>query len=50
MLHYIIKYGEELRALRFVCIENVKPCGSRSNIDLTHYIWSNLNIIAQIMQ
>jgi len=25
MLHYIIKYGEELRALRIVCIESVKP-------------------------
>ena len=40
MLHYIVKYGEEIRSLRIVCIESVKPCGPRSNVDLTHYIWS----------
>jgi len=41
MLHYAIKYGEELRALRTVCIESVKPCGPHCNMDLTHYIWSS---------
>jgi len=40
MLHYVIKYGEEIRALRTVCIESVKLCGLRSNMDLTQYIWS----------
>jgi len=45
MLHYVIRYGVEV-----VCIDTAKPCGPCSNIDLTPYIWSNLNIIAQIMQ
>jgi len=40
MLHYVVSYGVKFRALRIVCIDRVKPCGPRSNIDLTHYIWS----------
>jgi len=38
MLHYVIRYGVEVRVLRIVCMDSVKPCGSHSNIDLTHYI------------
>jgi len=40
MLHYVIRYGAEIRALRIVCTGSVISCGPRSNIDLTHYIWS----------
>jgi len=39
MIHYVIRCGEELRAVRIICIESVKPCGPRSNVDLIHSIW-----------
>jgi len=39
MLLYVISYEVEVRALRIVFIDSVKPCGPRSNIDLTHYLW-----------
>jgi len=54
MLHHVIKYGEEIGAVRNVCIESVKPCGPRSNMDLTHdmsstfeYYCANYAIIVQ---
>jgi len=40
MLHYIIRYGVENRALRIVCIDSVKLCGTCSDNELTDYIWS----------
>jgi len=39
MFHYYIRYGE-VRGLRLVCVDSVSPCGPRSNIDLTHYVWA----------
>jgi len=36
MIHCAIGYGVEVRTLRIFCIERVKQCGPRSNIDLTH--------------
>ena len=40
MINYVIRYGVDVKALKIVCIESAKPCGPRSNIDLTQYIWS----------
>jgi len=40
MLHYVIRYGVELKAVRIVYIDIVKPCGPRSNVHLTQFIWS----------
>ena len=40
ILHYYIRYGEEVRDLRIVCVHSVSPCGPRSNIDLTYYVWA----------
>ena len=37
MLHYYIRYGVDVRGLRLVCVDSVRPCGPRSNIDFTHY-------------
>ena len=38
-MHYVTRYGE-VRDLKCVCIQITKPCGPRSNMDLTCYIWS----------
>ena len=35
-----IKCGVETISLRIVCVQIAKLCGPRSNIDLTHYVWS----------
>jgi len=40
ILHYYIRYGVEVRCLKLVCVDSVGPCGPRSNIDLTHYVWA----------
>ena len=40
IIHYVIRYGVEVTALKIVCIQCTQPCGQRSNMDLTCYIWS----------
>ena len=38
-MHYDIRYGGDVRALKIVCIQSTQPCGPRSNMDFTCYIW-----------
>jgi len=49
IIHYVIRYVVEVWALKIVYIQCTQPCGPRSNMDFTCYIWSNLTIIAQNM-
>jgi len=37
---YILRYGGDDIIHRIECIDSVKPCGPRSNIDLTYYVWN----------
>jgi hypothetical protein len=30
-------------SVRIACVESAKPCGPRSNIDLTYYVWSKFD-------
>ena len=39
IIHYIIRYGVEVRALKIVRIQSAQPRGPRCNMDLTCYIW-----------
>jgi len=43
IIHYVIRYGVEVRAFKIVCIQSTKPCGPRSNMDFTCYIWSTFD-------
>jgi len=43
IIHYVIRYGVEVRALKIVCIQSTQPYGPRSNMDLTCYIWSTFD-------
>ena len=36
ILHYVIRYGGDVRALEIVCIQSTQPCGPRSNMDFTY--------------
>jgi hypothetical protein len=35
-----VRCGVETVAVRIVCVDFAVPCGPRSNLDLTHFIWS----------
>ena len=50
LLHYYIMYGRDDIVLKIACIDRVKSCGPRSNMDLTYHIWSTLEIVTPIMQ
>ena len=43
IIHYVIRNGVEVRALKVVCIQSTQPCGPRSNMDFTCYIWSTFD-------
>jgi hypothetical protein len=43
IIHYVIRYGVEVRALKIVCIQSTKPCDPRSNMDLACYIWATFD-------
>jgi len=37
---YVIRYGGDEIILRIAHIDSVNPCGPRSNMDLTYYVWT----------
>jgi hypothetical protein len=39
-VYYTIKCGVETAALRIVSVDSAVPCGPRSNLDFTHFVWS----------
>ena len=36
---YILRYGDDIIS-RIACIDSVNPCGPRTNMDLTYYVWT----------
>ena len=40
-ISYVIRYGQEIANLKIFCVENIIPCGPRSNIDFVQYVWSH---------
>ena len=36
---YTVWFGNEITALRIAIVSSVKPCGPRSSINFTHYMW-----------
>jgi len=38
----ILWYGRHEIILRIAFVDTVTPCGPRSNMDLTYYIWTTL--------
>ena len=40
LMLYIIRYGGDEIILRLAFVNSVTPCGPRSNMDLTYYVWT----------
>jgi len=38
---YVIRYGQEVTNLQIFGVKSFIPCGPRSNIDFTQYVWSH---------
>ena len=36
---YTVRLGNEIAALRIAIVNSSKPCGPRSNINFTYYMW-----------
>jgi hypothetical protein len=39
-VYYTVKRGVETAALKIVCVNSSVPCGPRSKLDFTHFVWS----------
>jgi len=42
LVTYFIRHGGDDIILKLVFVNSVKPCGPRSNIDLTYNVWTTL--------
>jgi hypothetical protein len=40
---YTVRCGVEVVDLRIACGSSLQPCGPRSNLDLTHFLWVNFS-------
>jgi hypothetical protein len=40
---YTVRCGIGVVALRTACVNSLQPCGPRSNLDLTHFLWTTFS-------
>jgi hypothetical protein len=41
-MEYRVRWGDMENVIKIRCVDSLKPCGLRSNIDLVHFVWDSL--------